>query len=549
MIFAFLLCFFSVATTAAPTNSTTASPTPVNNTTVAVLPVTTPTPGPGFTRLSKLCNHNVEYGDAASLDDALIASVANGLDRFRKEHPFSRIDRCVIKVPDGTELDNEIETYNENKLGSEKNYTAFLLPGRGVRKHQENNGEVCGTSAVEVAGENGKEQESPSVLPQVWQDSFLVNAPVELEAGQKLIGIPLNIGSATLAKGYRVNLKRQTTASVGCNGSNLRRTIRNRGPLITIRQPGSGVSGLTNIDGVYDRKGYSRRCSWRTHRTTVYADELYTQLINIELNLMSLYPTRGSQLVSLSNNELFQFENSAVNISLLDQGLFSRWLNGGTFVSLRNNYIYSCFTRGSKKSNEVALNIDLSYRDAAPDPTTNHALELKGNRFSTRHKTAVNLNVSPGSESVIRDNRVISGKTAAGSSGIAISGITLMKDTAKPAPTFLFDGNAVEGFEAAIAFDGIMRIQLDSNKLLGTEHALKRIGQHRDFAVQLSGNRQNSYLGAKPCATLENSRIEGGFLFVDDMPCPESYTAATSEPPSPELPSSAPDVTTFSPDK
>ncbi|MCW7552525.1 hypothetical protein NX722_07665 [Endozoicomonas gorgoniicola] len=517
--------------TATPVNSTTSATllnSTLSSTTLSTTLSTTAKPSQVMEQLSTLCNHDVEYPKNTPLDDVLISSIAAGLEQFKAEHPNNPIEHCVVKVPDGNELDAEIKRYNENKSNSQKQHTAFLLLARGIKMSSINDAAPCESLVPIVAGVDDSNKELPSQLPSTWQNSFLIEEPIELELGQKLIGIPLDTRTAALASGYHANIKRKLQASYGCHFSNLGSVSYTRDHLITIRQPGSVVSGITNVDGINDSRGYTKRCSYRTHYPRIYTDQMYTTLLNIELDVMSFNLPNGSRMVDISNNEFYQYENSAIDITLVGHGLFSQWIQGRTFVRLHKNHIYSCFTRERKSSNEVALNIDLRYHDAAPDPEISHVLELEENQFDTRYKSAVSLNVSPGSRSVIANNRIVTNPSAEDSAGITIAGITTEKDSAKDAPSFLFNNNQMKGFKSAIAFEGAMKLKLNSNQLLGTDYALKRVGEQRGFPVELSGDEQNLYMGLKACATLESSWIIGGLTLADGIPCPADYIPATS---------------------
>ncbi|MCW7552526.1 hypothetical protein NX722_07670 [Endozoicomonas gorgoniicola] len=512
--------------------SSTAAPATVASATTQ--PVTQPTTQ---NDVSRFCGGEVDYG-GLNLNDTILASISSALEQYQKKHPADKISRCIIKTPDGHPVDEAILSFNEGKLQSAVYNTAFLLLGKGIRISDKNPAESCHLRPYRFAGDTTSQL---SAVQDNWENSYQVTESITLAAGQKLIGIPLNINNDTLAEGFYVNLRRLISAKIRCkpDSEGLDDFLVEKNSLIRLSQPGVVVSGVTNALDINQKATFTGKCE--TYEPYRYFLKSYTRqkpsymgyqnLIKAEIDPRSLSPD-DAHLYDISDNELFQAQESAIHISF-KQGsdtIDSNRMDNMTFVRISNNRLYSCHADidgVSMARVEPVLNINTYYNDNAQNPGLVHALELTDNQLMTKGDTAVRFVATPNTSSVIKKNKLTtSAQSLSDSRGISLTGTNHLKDTARPRPEFTLEDNSITGFQDGLLLDGTLSLTLNSNRLTGKKSAIARAPGQLTDPIQLSGNQKNTYSGSvtSPCAGLDLSTIEGGFLFSDGTPCPASYS-------------------------
>ncbi|MCW7551346.1 hypothetical protein NX722_01550 [Endozoicomonas gorgoniicola] len=532
-LFVLVMYGFLDKAVAIPTNATTLSTTEQP---------ASPSESP-MDRLNRLCNFSVNMGRLDASNDAIVKVIADGMEKFFREHPDEEIRRCIIEVPEQKfNLDKRINGYNDSKSWHERFGTAFLLVGKAYGVNIRENEASCTIGSTFIAGED---KGVSSHIPKTWTNYFFVTDAITLDSGQKLIGIPIDVNKVALAEDYHISMARRISASFSCHWHSTDATFNQntkRDNLIRLAGSGVVISGITNATSFSYRQSYSKLCyqyghfgSRRLHRRTIYPDMVYSDMIKIDLQPMSFNYPEGYSLIKITNSNLFQINDAIVNMSLEEnhQDIFSRWLDDRVFISFRNNTFSSCYAsknRVPKKDIDTPLKINLQYTDYSNNTRKTHVLDFQDNKFITDVREVLDLKVAPNSATLIKDNSLTSlGFSAGRTAGIIISGITKPELASLTSPGFQFENNDISGFMTSIALLGQLDLHLKSNKLLGKQQPFGRT-DFQIYPIKLSGDNNNSYLKEieSPCEALEETSIEGGFIFSDGTPCPSGYISPSA---------------------
>ena len=302
--------------------------------------------------LSDLCNSSVEKEDRLSKSIQIAAVTV--LSNIQKQFPYNQISRCVVLFPDGKPVDETIEEYNRNRMPEDKENTAFLLPGPGVKTLWPNPGQRGeGLSMIYAGGTH-------QLLPAHWQKSYKVNKSITLEKGQKLVGVPLT-PEAKLANDFYIGLKRTS------NPHDL-----NENSLIDSSAPGILMAGLSTAPvflSTLDKKN---------SKPLTFASELISFKLNSESYNLDIQPEKN--IINIFNNELIQLTWQTISASINKSLLYFGETSDKTLFNIKGNRFFSSNSQSNIKSPVLLIsdndsnNSEYALRNAT-------LLKLEGNHF------------------------------------------------------------------------------------------------------------------------------------------------------------------------
>ncbi|WP_257280402.1 hypothetical protein [Endozoicomonas sp. ISHI1] len=489
----------------------------------------------GDLKLFELCSGNIEHPDLLTTE-AMKQAAVKALEQVSATSK-QLIDRCVIKTPlRDSYLDEEIAEFNANKSWEDTTSTAFLLVGVGMKSETIIAEENCALKKPVIAGQK---EGQLSVLPSNWLEQFQIKKTLHLKTGQMLIGVPLDSSNGSFADDYFAAVQRKIEPTHHCNPSHLyegyyRKSTTYKGELIHFSGAGILITGLTTLPALHNTFGAYLRMKdycWRADEEKYFhitSHEAHSEMLKGELDLKSLEVPHKGYMLNIFGNELFQILQPAVSISLADESedVDSRMFSGRTLVGFSNNKVYSCYTGQVEK----ALNIDIAYQDASPQPEFIRALEFKNNHILGNAPQAMSLVLPEHVKADISNNQFVTTKVSARSSrGICLAGpVQSRKNWQFPLIANL-SGNLIKGYRTALSLAGYQKLVLNSNQLLGDRVSIGRHG-NLTLPVTLAGDKNNQFKAGNdhPCYQLEHTHIIGGFIFSDaTTTCPSSFTPPT----------------------
>ncbi|MCW7552523.1 hypothetical protein NX722_07655 [Endozoicomonas gorgoniicola] len=482
--------------------------------------------------LNRLCGQNPPLTGDIALTVHMKSAAVEVLETLARNNPNETISRCVISVPGGGNLDEQIKRFNADKHWEEKYNTAFLLFGKGIRPHRKDPQKTCDWEAEKTPGD---------ALPANWEDTFWIRNTINLESGQKLVGIPLDGNHSQFADGYYVNLQRRITATAKCRGESASFN-HTRDSLITLEGAGNTITGLTNIGHSNQIKTFTKICgTWskKTHKKTLNPQEVHFEVIKARFNPMVLPVNTNSNIIDIFNNQFFQYEKPVIDISIkaseegTAQGeIVSDRLAEKTLAGIHDNRFYACQVSGVEKTMEPALRVNIDFHDASSSPEPVQALSLQQNHFLTDGNMAVNIKLSSNARGTINNNQLDTTQLNTTDSsnslyGIMLTGITDTNRAALSSVTASFSlaDNQINNVRVALALNAKLVLQLTSNRLLGTSAPIE-LNQLQTYPVTLAGDQNNEYLPSAdfPCGNLDQGNIQGGIVFSDGTHCPSGWT-------------------------
>ncbi|UYM14416.1 hypothetical protein [Endozoicomonas euniceicola] len=475
-------------------------------------------------KLYSFCSNKVE--DAHLLTKAeMVDAIVETLEQITAKSPQT-IDRCVIITPrKDTDLSEIISQYNADKTQEAIKNTAFILVGPGIKSEPIHDGENCASKNYVVAGGEGQE----SILPKDWQEEFYAKDKVQLQAGQKLIGVPVYKHTASLAEGYYVGLKRIIDIKQVCRlGYDYRAkgVPQQKGELIYFNGAGTLVTGITTVSTQTNSfKGYMRlRHCYRSNSQTwsdrydFPSDRFHTGSLAGEVSLNSNNTPETGNLVTVYRNQFFQLREPAVQISLTEdsQEVDSSLFNNRTVVDFSDNEIYACLSGEVKK----AVDINVNFQDTSGKLPA-RALAFNNNQLTGTFSQALDLTLPEHVKATIADNQMVATSSAA-TIGISIDGPQQTSAHWKKPPVISLVDNTIEGFKIALSPSGNQKLILKWNNLMGSEASIDRRNE-LTVPLELSGDKNNQFKPGNnnPCGGLKNARVIGGFVFSDgETSCP-----------------------------
>ncbi|AMO55427.1 hypothetical protein GZ77_10245 [Endozoicomonas montiporae] len=505
--------------------------TPAYNATTSPLPSATAEP-----KLYRLCSGIVENLELLTTDVMKQAAV-DKLERVFDSAPQA-IDRCVIKTPvNGSYLDESINGFNTGKPWEETANTAFLLVGVGMKSTPVTADEDC-ASKTPVPVIAGKQKGHVSTLPDEWLEQFQIKGTINLESGQKLIGIPLDRSNGSLANDYFVGLKKKIVVTHYCRRSgHYSYHIQPKAELIHFHGAGILVTGITTLPTLttdhYSSSKHRDYCRFDYGHTNIniQSHDIHEEMLKGELDFKSLEVPVNGYMVNISGNEFFQIRHPAIDISLADQSkdVDSRLFNSRNLIGFSDNQVYTCY-RGEAGP---AMSIDIAYQDASPQPVLIRALDFKNNQLLGKTPQAISLVLPEHVKVDITNNQFVTTKEGnSPAKGISIAGPSQSSENWQVPATINLTGNTIKGYQAALSLTGYLKLVLKSNQLLGERVAIER---RRDLTlpVTLTGDGTNQFKAGDyhPCFQLEDTNIIGEFVFSDGKTiCPKKMVAPGIQP-------------------
>ncbi|MCW7551889.1 hypothetical protein NX722_04375 [Endozoicomonas gorgoniicola] len=302
--------------------------------------------------LSDLCNSSVDKEDR--LSKSIQIAAATVLSNIQKQFPYNQISRCVVLFPDGKPVDETIEEYNRFRLPEDKENTAFLLPGPGVKTLLPNPGQRGeGLSMVYAKG-------TYHLLPDHWKKSYKVKKSITLEKGQKLIGVPLT-PEARLANDFYIGLKRTS------NPHDL-----NENSLIDSSTPGILMAGLSTAPV------FLSTLDKQNSKPLTFDSELISFKLNSESYNLDIQPEKN--IINIFNNELIQLTWQTISASINKSLLYFGETSDKTLFNIKGNRFFSYNSQSNIKSSVLLIsdtdsnNSEYALRNAT-------LLKLEGNHF------------------------------------------------------------------------------------------------------------------------------------------------------------------------
>lgn len=317
--------------------------------------------------LDDLCSHSVEgsvqhfLANGNSLNSSIRQAAATTLNDIQKQFPHNQISRCVIILPDGKPVDETIEHFNRNKAPENKENTAFLVIGSGIRTALKNPAER-GEGLRLVNAESSR-----YLLPKHWQGNHNVNKTIVLEKGQKLVGIPLT-PDLKLAKNFYIGLE----ASSEMDSSTTFDVYHNKS-LINSSEIGVLITGISTAPFFLSNAD-------RDNTTT--APAITFELLNFDLN-PEIYSTDiqpEKNLINIFNNELVQSNRQSLSVFADETLLYSEKIEGKTLFNIKDNYFYSYDNQSTPRSPYLFIN-DYSYIDFHYTLKNDSFLKVERNYF------------------------------------------------------------------------------------------------------------------------------------------------------------------------
>lgn len=527
-IITFITILCSESSPALPTTSPSLRPT-FNDTHLQT------TASAGDLKLFELCSGKIEHPDLLTTE-AMKQAAVKALEQVSATSK-QLIDRCVIKTPlRDSYLDEEIAAFNANKSWEDTTSTAFLLVGVGMKSETIIAEENCASKKPVIAGQK---EGQLSVLPSNWLEQFQIKKTLHLKTGQMLIGVPLDSSNGSFADGYFAAVQRKIEPTHHCNPNHLyegyyRKSTTYKGELIHFSGAGILITGLTTLPALHNTFGAYLRMKdycWRADEEKYFhitSHEAHSEMLKGELDLKSLEVPDKGYMLNIFGNELFQILQPAVSISLADESkdVDSRMFSGRTLVGFSNNKVYSCYTGQVEK----ALNIDIAYQDASPQPEFIRALEFKNNHILGNAPQAMSLVLPEHVKADISNNQFVTTKVSARSSrGICLVGPVQSREDWQFPLIANLSGNLIKGYRTALSLAGYQKLVLNSNQLLGDRVSIGRHG-NLTLPVTLAGDKNNQFKAGDdhPCYQLEHTHIIGGFVFSDaTTTCPGRLTPST----------------------
>ncbi|UYM17201.1 hypothetical protein [Endozoicomonas euniceicola] len=487
-------------------------------------------------KLYKLCSGNLE-GIERLTNEAMKKAAVKALERASANDP-QPIDRCVIITPvRGNYINEAVDSFNNNNKKWEDSVgTAFLLVAAGMKSEIIKAGEDCSSKKAVIAG---KQDGQASALPSDWLDLFQAKDGIQLKAGQKLIGVPLNSSNGSFAEGYFVGLQQKVVPNHQCSngsyGAHYKSTF-NKKVLIYFSGAGILVTGVTTLPAITQSYTEQFRGEQYCDRGSIVktisglAHDFYSEMLTGELNLKSMAVPENGYMVNITGNEFFQIIQPVIKIRLDRQSETgdSTLFSNRTLIGFSNNQVYSCY----KGEVETPMDINIAYQDASPQPEFVQALEFKNNQILGDTPEALSLALPEHVTAEITSNEFITTKSQA-LKGISIAGPSQTSENWQNPLTVNITGNTLKGYQVALSLTGYQKLVLESNQLLADRVVIERRND-LTLPVTLAGDNRNQFKPGDyhPCYQLEDTNIIGGFVFSDGKTtCPKGFVAPTVRPP------------------
>ena len=382
-------------------------------------------------RLNDLCNFSVEVKGEDNLNKSIKTAAATILSNIQKKFQHHQVSRCVVLFPDGKYVDETIEKYNRNRVPEDKENTAFLMIGTGIKTiltDPVKRGQ--GLSMVNA-------EETDNFIPAHWQKSHLVDKTITLEKGQKLIGIPLT-PDAKVANNFYIGLERTQ--------DNNDSEALDKGSLVESNAAGILITGLSTASAFEPilsnhHEGVSDDQTITTHHATF-------GLFNL---VRDSHTPLGKNGVTIFNNELVQLAKPAIIASVNNISLDSDKLAGNVFFDIENNHFISTYDQLPTTTDPVLL-INAQYPDDVAYSSKDFTvLKLHGNHFFGDCKKNAIHAISDRNKGkyVIDDNVFECLNHVYDSAAIKLEGIFDLQNFQT-----LSSNNRIIGYQYAIGFDG-----------------------------------------------------------------------------------------------